>query len=133
MKYLYNKDGVNFVECENCHRILKIKDYQINDVKTGIECFCGNYSDIITGLPGTMTQSINSPHIDTHSSAKNINGQSQSISEAKSIPKPKCPTCGSADVEKISIASKAVGGYMWGIFSSNVRNTFKCNNCGYKW
>ena len=46
---------------------------------------------------------------------------------------PKCPTCGSTNIEKISTASKITGGFLFGIFSSNVRNTYKCNNCGYKW
>lgn len=46
---------------------------------------------------------------------------------------PKCPTCGSANIEKISLGKKAVSGAMFGLFSSNIRNTFQCNNCGYKW
>ena len=46
---------------------------------------------------------------------------------------PKCPTCGSTSIEKISLGKKAFGGAMFGIFSSNVRNTFHCKNCGYKW
>ena len=47
--------------------------------------------------------------------------------------RPKCPTCGSYDVEKISLAKKAVGGAMFGLFSSNVRKTMHCKHCGYKW
>ena len=46
---------------------------------------------------------------------------------------PRCPTCNSTSVEKISLGKKALGGAMFGIFSSNVRNTFHCKNCGYKW
>ena len=46
---------------------------------------------------------------------------------------PKCPTCGSPNIAKISLASKAAGGFMFGLFSSNVRKTMKCKNCGYKW
>ncbi len=46
---------------------------------------------------------------------------------------PKCPTCGSTNIQKISLTSKAVGAGLFGIFSSNVRNTFKCNSCGSKW
>lgn len=46
---------------------------------------------------------------------------------------PKCPTCGSPDVEKISLSSKVVGGALFGLFSSNVRKTMHCKNCGYKW
>lgn len=46
---------------------------------------------------------------------------------------PKCPTCNSPDVEKISLTSKVVGGALFGLFSSNVRKTMYCKNCGYKW
>lgn len=46
---------------------------------------------------------------------------------------PKCPTCGSTNIEKISIGKKAFGGAMFGIFSSDVRNTMHCKNCGAKW
>ena len=46
---------------------------------------------------------------------------------------PKCPTCGSTDVDKISLSRKAFGGAMFGLFSSDVRNTMHCKNCGAKW
>lgn len=46
---------------------------------------------------------------------------------------PKCPTCGSTNIEKISLTRKAFGGAMFGLFSSDLRNTMHCKNCGYKW
>lgn len=46
---------------------------------------------------------------------------------------PKCPTCGSSYVEKISSSSKITGGLLLGLFSSNVKNSYHCKNCGYKW
>lgn len=46
---------------------------------------------------------------------------------------PKCPTCHSTNIEKISFGKKAVGAGLFGIFSSDVRNTMHCKNCGYKW
>ena len=46
---------------------------------------------------------------------------------------PKCPTCGSINVEKISFGKKLTGGALFGLFSSNVRKTMHCRNCGYKW
>lgn len=46
---------------------------------------------------------------------------------------PKCPTCGSTNIEKISVGKKVVGGAMFGLFSSNVRKSMHCKNCGYKW
>lgn len=47
--------------------------------------------------------------------------------------RPKCPTCGSTNIEKISIGKKAKGSFLFGVFSSDVRNTMCCNSCGYKW
>ena len=46
---------------------------------------------------------------------------------------PKCPTCQSTNIEKISLTKKAVGGVLFGLFSSNVRKTMHCKNCGFKW
>lgn len=47
--------------------------------------------------------------------------------------RPKCPTCNSTNIEKISVGKKAVGGFMFGLLSSDVRKTMHCKNCGYKW
>lgn len=46
---------------------------------------------------------------------------------------PKCPTCGSTNIEKISVGSKIVGAGLFGLFSKTARSQFRCNNCGYKW
>lgn len=46
---------------------------------------------------------------------------------------PKCPTCGSTNVNKISNTKKAVGFLTVGVFSSNLGKTMECKNCGYKW
>ena len=46
---------------------------------------------------------------------------------------PKCPTCGSANIEKISAGKKAIGVVAVGVFSSNLGKTMHCKNCGYKW
>lgn len=47
--------------------------------------------------------------------------------------KPKCPTCGSLNVKKISAVSKVAGASMFGLFSKTARSQFCCRNCGYKW
>ena len=46
---------------------------------------------------------------------------------------PHCPTCGSTNIRKIPTSKKISGGFMFGLFSSNVRKTFECLNCKYKW
>ena len=47
--------------------------------------------------------------------------------------RPKCPTCQSTNIEKIPVGKKAVGGFMFGLFSSDIRNSMHCKSCGYKW
>ena len=46
---------------------------------------------------------------------------------------PKCPTCGSVNIKRISLLNRAVHGYAFGLFSTTARSQFKCKNCGYKW
>lgn len=55
--------------------------------------------------------------------------------EEKEHPKyvPKCPTCGSPDLEKIGTASKVLDVAFWGFASGKVKKTFHCKNCGYEW
>ena len=46
---------------------------------------------------------------------------------------PRCPTCESTNIERISSGKKAGGFLGLGVLNSNFKKTFKCNNCGYKW
>lgn len=47
---------------------------------------------------------------------------------------PKCPTCGSTNIKKISGASKVGKVALFGIFAAgSVSKTFHCKNCSYKW
>lgn len=46
---------------------------------------------------------------------------------------PKCPTCGSPNIQKISATSKATNTILFGLFGTKRNKTFKCSNCGYEW
>jgi predicted Zn-ribbon and HTH transcriptional regulator len=47
---------------------------------------------------------------------------------------PRCPTCQSTKIEKISKKSKVGSAVLWGVFAlGKVSKTFKCKNCGYSW
>lgn len=48
---------------------------------------------------------------------------------------PKCPTCGSTNIRRISTAEKATGVILFGIFSNKRKYQFECQNpnCKYKW
>lgn len=47
--------------------------------------------------------------------------------------KPKCPTCSSQNIKKISATSKVVNTAVFGIFGTKRHKQFHCNNCGYEW
>lgn len=53
--------------------------------------------------------------------------------EQKNINVPKCPTCGSTNLRRISTSDKIIGAALFGLLSKNAKSQFKCNNCGYKW
>lgn len=46
---------------------------------------------------------------------------------------PKCPTCQSTNINKITITSKAMNTALFGFFGTKRYKTFHCNSCGYEW
>ncbi len=59
--------------------------------------------------------------------------QHQLAQQMRSSNTPKCPTCGSTNIKKISATKRWVGTGLFGIASSDMGKTMQCNNCGYKW
>lgn len=47
--------------------------------------------------------------------------------------KPKCPTCQSTNITKISGTKRWLSTGLFGLASSDVGKTMECKNCGYKW
>lgn len=46
---------------------------------------------------------------------------------------PKCPTCSSTNIKKISTSSKVASVAMWGVLSRKVHKQWHCNICGSEW
>lgn len=47
---------------------------------------------------------------------------------------PKCPTCQSTDLKKITAMSKVGSVALWGVFAAGrTSKTWHCNNCGSEW
>lgn len=49
------------------------------------------------------------------------------------VNKPKCPTCQSENIQKISTMTKAGSVALWGIFSQKIKKQWHCNSCGSEW
>lgn len=130
----------SFEECPYCERELIIQDLNVSETiepdileMTDEELLVKykNYLESIRqqGCEITDKEFVNGLREGRKDTYRNTN---ITLFEEQSH-QPKCPTCGSPDVEKISITSKVVGGALFGLFSSNVRKTMHCKNCGYKW
>lgn len=59
--------------------------------------------------------------------------QQAKIQKQSEVNIPKCPTCGSTNIQKISGLSKAGSVALWGIFSRKVHKQWHCNECGSEW
>lgn len=57
----------------------------------------------------------------------------QKSSNTQNNNKPKCPTCNSTNLKRVSTTSKVVSVAMWGLLSQKAKKTWHCNSCGYEW
>ena len=125
----YEPQSIQLI-CEKCGEYIEVKynENYINKVQPEycvvtngkkIVCKCGN--ECQNGL-------IEPKKLQKIVYTKRTNMQSDSTLNV-----PKCPTCNSTNIEKISITKKAFGGALYELFSTDVRNTMHCKNCGYKW
>ena len=63
------------------------------------------------------------------------NSGSKQITTQASPPStlPKCPTCGSINIEKVSSSERGLS-FLWaGLASKKLGKQFKCKDCGYYW
>lgn len=46
---------------------------------------------------------------------------------------PRCPTCGSTNIQKVNVSGRAIGGLVFGRLSVEGRAQFFCKDCRYQW
>ena len=114
---VYNKqDFVSKFECPDCGGLSGTLEE--NDLKLGVRCSNCNKLVIMIEKHPSM---INNRHL---------------ASKPKPVEHniPKCPTCGSTNLKKISGLSKAGSVALWGIFAAGrTSKTWHCNNCKAEW
>ena len=57
----------------------------------------------------------------------------QEIEEAVEKLKPRCPHCGSTNINKISTVSREISVAISGLASGMIGKQYKCNKCGHMW
>lgn len=65
--------------------------------------------------------------------AEKVIERNRSMNIGDSSNKPKCPTCSSTNIRKMSGIERGASIATFGLFSKKINKTFKCNGCGYTW
>lgn len=100
-------------------------------IKTIKEYFPNGVEGVVMSDPNNIPEA-DRKYITTASDTPSCTPSYTRPSTPKQTYVPHCPICGSPDIEKITLAQKAFGGFMFGLFSKTARSQFKCNNCGAK-
>ena len=64
---------------------------------------------------------------------KRVNERTQRQQLQQAQNQPKCPTCGSTNIRKISSSKKIAGAIGFGLLSKTARSQYECLDCKYKW
>ena len=131
--------------CENCGTISEFSNGECkacyNSKITDLKISTPEWSNLTPTQKETVIKNTLSLSDETYeliqeawrNNKKNVQPMSRPIQTTVQQNTPKCPTCGSTNIEKISTTKKAVGFVAVGIFSSNFGKTMHCKQCGYKW
>lgn len=114
--------------------IINNKEYDFTDIILGIESEEYNPAVYIREISDMCLIPIYEAK-EIYFNLKNNKTLSQHITcdikEQQNIPK--CPTCQSNNIGKISTTSKAINTVAFGLLGTKRHKSFHCNNCGYEW
>lgn len=103
-------------------------------IQNCFECNKETAEEVIKIMNKTVEDSLRSKGIEPLTREQmNFNNERERLTRLAQQNKPKCPTCQSTNLKKISTTSKVMNTAMFGIFGTKRHKTFHCNNCGYEW
>ena len=115
LKASWTKDGIGET-CIFCNTKMKKSIYATYDE---VHQFCENHPEL-----------KQSPEFSQEAYNKRVNYVPVDYMNVNS---PKCPTCGSSNVQNIGTSERVASVAMFGLFSKKINKSFKCKNCGYTW
>lgn len=109
-------------QCPNCGRIY---NYGRDDLENRISC--DNCRHLLKKIENI--KNIKHPELNPMFNNKHVIGEVNNFTNSK----PKCPYCQSTNIKKISTINRMVSTGLFGLASSKIGKTHKCNNCGTTW
>lgn len=83
-----------------------------------------------TNLAWNYSKQLADIIINTNKIPKTFNGELKEIILSNT---PKCPTCGSTNIQKIGTGERVASVTMLGLFSKKINKSYKCLNCKHTW
>ena len=123
---LNNKEGNKLIKLNKIQRIQWIENKIGHSIPEELNNLRENYNQnkiIEISKQKELEQSVNLNAVLEH--GKSI------LEEQSNIPK--CPTCSSTNIKKVSVTSKVANTALFGLFGTKRYKSFHCNNCGYEW
>lgn len=123
--------------CDMCKRSIQMQKSK-NEPEYYMKRSLEKYGDTIHAIKIFFDEEASKNPLFDLSTCENYGSQEERVKRIQEIiadnqpPKPKCPTCGSTNIQKISDLRKAGGAIMFGLFSKTARSQFECKNCGMK-
>lgn len=119
--------------CMNCYEVICIDK---RDYVKSFKCeLCGSTSGTLEETDDTVSVRCNVCQESYKKLEKNtivnVRHEKAPVIQINNIPK--CPTCQSTNIQKISAGRKLLGGLGFGLMSKTATSQFECKNCGYKW
>lgn len=108
-----------FYKCPNCGRVY---GYGRNDLENRISCDNCRYPL----KKAEDVKTVKHPELNPMLSNNHVIGTVSNTTK----PTPKCPTCGSENITKIGNFNRMLSISFFGLASSKIGKTHKCNNCG---
>lgn len=135
----YKLEGVMFLKCEFCNTTLVQTDISSKEL---FRLGCNISDEEFRSKAIEMAKKYGNNQFDEKAyretelkkEQRNLNFMNSSnISQSQQENTPKCPTCGSKNVKKISTTEKAINIGLFGVFGNKRKKQFHCSNCGYEW
>lgn len=142
--------------CEKCGQVNDISEKKSNNLKniTCTGCSLAGYLKVVpeeylnnsgrgikAGVHDKFKENVikSSPNFDQECWDRRVemiynhNNELLRNDKVKQTNVPKCPTCKSTNIKRVSGTSKAISVAMFGFLSQKVKKQFHCDNCGYEW
>lgn len=133
----YTEDNSIRISCEYCHTFYLQTKYDANEFEyINLQEFEKGNEDFEADIAkqyghGEFDQEAYNRRKEMI--AQRVKEREMKKTQPQSYNQPKCPTCGSTNIKKITATQKASNAVLFGLFGNKRKKQFHCNNCGYEW